>query len=103
MELPSPTPTHCDSSVSSTSSLNPCKWTNPPCFATFEDPESLYDHITIQHIGRKSTHNLCLHCHWDDCKVAVTKRDHITSHIRVHVPLKPFQCDVGIFFIYLFF
>ncbi len=23
-----------------------------------------------------------------------TKRDHITSHLRVHIPLKPFQCQI---------
>ncbi|KAI4210377.1 MAG: hypothetical protein LQ351_006744 [Letrouitia transgressa] len=34
-----------------------------------------------------------LYCGWANCNIAVVKRDHITSHIRVHVPLKPHRCD----------
>lgn len=30
---------------------------------------------------------------WGTCRIHVVKRDHITSHIRVHVPLKPHRCD----------
>ncbi|CAB5216487.1 unnamed protein product [Rhizophagus irregularis] len=48
---------------------------------------------THDHVGRKSTGNLCLSCHWDKCEVVTTKRDHITSHLRVHVPLKPHVCE----------
>ncbi|KAJ2724377.1 hypothetical protein GGI07_001978 [Coemansia sp. Benny D115] len=60
----------------------------------FADPETLYAHITNDHVGRKSTGNLCLECKWQDCRVKRTKRDHITSHIRVHVPLKPYKCNL---------
>ncbi|KAI9469245.1 hypothetical protein BX667DRAFT_459284, partial [Coemansia mojavensis] len=56
--------------------------------------EVLYTHITNDHVGRKSTGNLCLECKWDGCNVKRTKRDHITSHIRVHVPLKPYKCSL---------
>ncbi|ORX98637.1 hypothetical protein K493DRAFT_213956 [Basidiobolus meristosporus CBS 931.73] len=52
----------------------------------------LYIHLTEFHVGRKSTNNLCLTCHWDDCTVKTIKRDHITSHLRIHIPLKPFVC-----------
>ena len=45
------------------------------------------------HIGRKSTNNLNLTCAWGNCTISVVKRDHITSHIRVHVPLKPHRCE----------
>ena len=31
-------------------------------------------------------------CHWGTCKTNTIKRDHITSHIRVHIPLKPHKC-----------
>ncbi|RIB30829.1 hypothetical protein C2G38_1898338, partial [Gigaspora rosea] len=55
--------------------------------------ETLYKHLSVEHVGRKSTGNLCLECHWDDCDIKTTKRDHITSHIRVHVPLKPHVCE----------
>ncbi|CAG8495665.1 10121_t:CDS:2 [Cetraspora pellucida] len=67
-----------------------CQWTR--CQRTFPDAEALYKHLSVEHVGRKSTGNLCLECHWDDCDIKTTKRDHITSHIRVHVPLKPYVC-----------
>ena len=47
-----------------------------------------------KHIGRKSTNNLCLKCSWGTCDTKTVKRDHITSHIRVHVPLKPHGCNM---------
>lgn len=47
-----------------------------------------------KHVGRKSTNNLNLVCHWGNCRTTTVKRDHITSHIRVHVPLKPHKCDL---------
>lgn len=74
-----------------------CRWTG--CSQRFSDPELLYAHLTTDHVGRKSTGNLCLTCHWDHCHVTVVKRDHITSHLRVHVPLKPHHCSVCIFII----
>ena len=46
-----------------------------------------------RHVGRKSTNNLNLTCQWGNCRTTTVKRDHITSHIRVHVPLKPHKCD----------
>jgi hypothetical protein len=51
------------------------------------------DHICERHVGRKSTNNLNLTCAWGTCRTTTVKRDHITSHIRVHVPLKPHKCD----------
>jgi hypothetical protein len=45
-------------------------------------PEELYEHLCQDHIGRKSTNNLCLTCHWEGCGVVCAKRDHITSHLR---------------------
>ncbi|KAI9493491.1 hypothetical protein BDB00DRAFT_872374 [Zychaea mexicana] len=68
-----------------------CRWQN--CNKGFSDPELLYSHLTNDHVGRKSTGNLCLTCHWENCDVSVIKRDHITSHLRVHVPLKPHHCS----------
>jgi hypothetical protein len=68
-----------------------CKWLN--CTSQFANPELLYNHLCEVHVGRKSTNNLSLACRWDNCRVITVKRDHITSHIRVHVPLKPYKCD----------
>lgn len=84
---------------STTSSASPqpasetlkCKWLN--CTSTFDKAESLYNHLCEVHVGRKSTNNLSLTCRWENCRVITVKRDHITSHIRVHVPLKPYKCD----------
>ncbi|CAO3625874.1 unnamed protein product [Cunninghamella echinulata] len=68
-----------------------CLWQG--CDQQYLDAEQLYSHLTNDHVGRKSTGNLCLTCHWINCDVSVVKRDHITSHLRVHVPLKPHRCQ----------
>ncbi|EGN91726.1 hypothetical protein SERLA73DRAFT_66934 [Serpula lacrymans var. lacrymans S7.3] len=69
-----------------------CLWLN--CTKSFADPEILYNHLCNDHIGRKSTNNLCLTCNWKDCGTSCAKRDHITSHLRVHTPLKPHVCEI---------
>lgn len=68
-----------------------CQWDK--CNERCDSPEALYDHICERHVGRKSTNNLNLTCGWNLCRTTTVKRDHITSHIRVHVPLKPHKCD----------
>ncbi|KAI7781763.1 ph-response transcription factor [Diaporthe eres] len=68
-----------------------CRWN--ACNQRFNTAETLYDHICERHVGRKSTNNLNLTCQWNSCRTTTVKRDHITSHIRVHVPLKPHKCD----------
>ncbi|KAB5570218.1 hypothetical protein GE09DRAFT_1055090 [Coniochaeta sp. 2T2.1] len=68
-----------------------CRWNS--CSERFTTPEVLYEHICDKHVGRKSTNNLNLTCQWAACRTTTVKRDHITSHIRVHVPLKPHKCD----------
>ncbi|KAG6817730.1 hypothetical protein H0H87_004521 [Tephrocybe sp. NHM501043] len=86
-----------------------CLWLD--CDLHFPDPEALYNHLCNDHIGRKSTNNLCLTCKWKDCGTSCAKRDHITSHLRgsfslapflcpfrspatVHTPLKPHVCEI---------
>ncbi|RDX51859.1 hypothetical protein OH76DRAFT_1346022 [Lentinus brumalis] len=69
-----------------------CQWLS--CEKVLPDPEALYNHLCNDHIGRKSTGNLCLTCKWKDCGTTCAKRDHITSHLRVHTPLKPHVCDI---------
>ncbi|EAW21369.1 putative C2H2 transcription factor PacC [Aspergillus fischeri NRRL 181] len=68
-----------------------CLWQG--CSEKCPSPEALYDHICERHVGRKSTNNLNLTCQWGSCRTTTVKRDHITSHIRVHVPLKPHKCE----------
>lgn len=68
-----------------------CKWDS--CNKVFDQAEMLYHHLCQDHVGRKSQKNLQLNCHWEFCTTKTEKRDHITSHLRVHVPLKPFSCS----------
>ncbi|KAL2014797.1 hypothetical protein VTN00DRAFT_2322 [Thermoascus crustaceus] len=68
-----------------------CMWQG--CSERCPTPEALYEHVCERHVGRKSTNNLNLTCQWGSCRTTTVKRDHITSHIRVHVPLKPHKCD----------
>ncbi|KAI0066432.1 hypothetical protein BV25DRAFT_1848850 [Artomyces pyxidatus] len=101
---PPPTPPHAERSASpssrghsaeSPSDSAPsyrCQWVD--CTKALPDPELLYNHLCNDHIGRKSTNNLCLTCKWKDCGTSCAKRDHITSHLRVHTPLKPHVCDI---------
>ena len=68
-----------------------CKWSH--CYREFQQAELLYHHLCQEHVGRKSQKNLQLKCQWDNCTSKTEKRDHMTSHLRVHVPLKPFACS----------
>ncbi|THH14519.1 hypothetical protein EW146_g5819 [Bondarzewia mesenterica] len=68
------------SNPSDTQQLHKCLWID--CSKSLPDPESLYTHLCNDHIGRKSTNNLCLTCKWLDCGTSCAKRDHITSHLR---------------------
>ncbi|KAJ3123122.1 hypothetical protein HK098_002165 [Nowakowskiella sp. JEL0407] len=73
----------------------PCKWTHPTlCTAIFDTAFLLYEHLKTEHIGRRhSEQGLCLQCHWDGCTMVKKKRDHITSHLVVHVPLT-YSCEI---------
>ncbi|KII94164.1 hypothetical protein PLICRDRAFT_36400 [Plicaturopsis crispa FD-325 SS-3] len=73
-------------------SSHPCLWEG--CDKQYADPEVLYNHLCNDHIGRKSTNNLCLTCKWRGCGTTCAKRDHVTSHLRVHTPLKPHICEI---------
>ncbi|KAG1137053.1 hypothetical protein G6F37_006412 [Rhizopus arrhizus] len=70
----------------------PCRWLN--CQKSFESAEGLYSHLSDDHVGRRSTNNLCLQCRWNNCGTVAVKRDHLASHIRVHLPLKPHVCSI---------
>lgn len=93
----SPSPSQDPRTPQSEASSDPqnshkCEWID--CSKVFSDPETLYAHLCNDHIGRKSTNNLCLTCNWKDCGTTCAKRDHITSHLRVHTPLKPHVCEI---------
>ncbi|KNE58078.1 hypothetical protein AMAG_18371 [Allomyces macrogynus ATCC 38327] len=73
-----------------------CQWAG--CCARFADAELLFHHLSEDHVGRKAAGTLCLECKWTlpgghICGLAKTKRDHLTSHLRVHMTdLKPHWC-----------
>ncbi|RCH78212.1 hypothetical protein CU098_000936, partial [Rhizopus stolonifer] len=69
-----------------------CQWAN--CQSLFDSAEDLYNHLSDDHVGRRSTNNLCLQCCWNNCGTVAIKRDHLASHIRVHLPLKPHACSI---------
>ncbi|KAI8335593.1 hypothetical protein BD560DRAFT_493766 [Blakeslea trispora] len=75
-----------------TRSNSVCLWGS--CQQSFETIEDLYEHLSNEHVGRKATNNLCLQCQWNGCGVVAAKRDHLASHLRVHLPLKPHLCSV---------
>ncbi|RMD39502.1 hypothetical protein DV735_g5624, partial [Chaetothyriales sp. CBS 134920] len=85
-QLPHPT-----SSAAGASESLACQWQG--CGERCPTAEALYEHVCERHVGRKSTNNLNLTCAWGQCRTTTVKRDHITSHIRVHVPLKPHKCE----------
>lgn len=90
----------------------PCRWVG--CSENFPTAKALYvsssiafgdrwfpkililvatqEHVCECHVGRKSTNNLNLTCQWGACRTTTAKRDHIKSHIQVHVPFKPHKC-----------
>lgn len=70
-----------------------CQWLG--CGLLFPDGETLYEHLCGEHIGRKSTGTLSLECRWGDCTATARKRDHLTSHCRVHTPQKAYNCTVS--------
>ncbi|KAI8676061.1 hypothetical protein NCS57_00509400 [Fusarium keratoplasticum] len=69
-----------------------CCWN--ACRQQFNTPELLFEHLCEWHVGRKTTNNLNLTCQWGVCHTATVKRDRMISHMRVHVPLKPYKCKV---------
>ncbi|KAI3648434.1 hypothetical protein MP228_006288 [Amoeboaphelidium protococcarum] len=95
------------------------------CGMQFDAAVDLFNHINNDHIGRRAGGNLCLQCFWlqpsgittmnhvhnnhnsenqqqqktelhlSPCGHSVEKRDHIVSHIRVHVVnYKPYECPI---------
>jgi hypothetical protein len=88
----SPPPAATTTAASASPAGHACLWEG--CDRTAADPELLYIHLCNDHIGRKSTNNLCLTCKWKGCGATCAKRDHITSHLRVHTPLKPHVCEI---------
>jgi len=96
---------------------NVCRWLE--CHTQYDTAEDLFNHVCTAHIGasvslshthdaarrradvpppsragRKSAGTLSLECKWTGCRAKASKRDHLTSHCRVHIALKPHVCTV---------
>ncbi|GAA5962587.1 hypothetical protein JCM3765_003739 [Sporobolomyces pararoseus] len=71
---------------------NICHWQE--CLTQFNTAEDLFNHVCSTHIGRKSAGTLSLECKWTGCQARASKRDHLTSHCRVHIALKPHVCSI---------
>ena len=72
-----------------------CRWDS--CGSSHSDACALLAHVAEVHIGRRSRQNLSLVCKWPDCSRSsqpFAKRDHIISHMRVHIHYKPFYCEL---------
>ncbi|KPV77499.1 uncharacterized protein RHOBADRAFT_51344 [Rhodotorula graminis WP1] len=71
---------------------NVCRWLE--CHTQYDTAEDLFNHVCTAHIGRKSAGTLSLECKWTGCRAKASKRDHLTSHCRVHIALKPHVCNI---------
>ncbi|RKP06625.1 hypothetical protein THASP1DRAFT_30065 [Thamnocephalis sphaerospora] len=69
-----------------------CQWRT--CQLEFLDPAMLMHHVSEEHVGRRALGHLSLRCEWADCHVVARKRDHIISHVRLHVPYWPLVCPI---------
>ncbi|KAJ3130590.1 hypothetical protein HK100_007913 [Physocladia obscura] len=87
-----------ESAINSAQRPFTCQWEislDNICNDQFGDPDAFYSHLAENHVGRKSTGNLSLNCKWIGCSHAdrpFSKRDHIVSHCRAHVPFKANIC-----------
>ncbi|PLW40652.1 hypothetical protein PCANC_14097 [Puccinia coronata f. sp. avenae] len=77
-----------------------CKWAadkkaaGVPCQMRFARAEELFNHLCVDHVGRKRHGNLSLLCCWETCEHKAAKRDHMTSHMMVHCPLQTNVCGI---------
>ncbi|TID20347.1 hypothetical protein CANINC_003640 [Pichia inconspicua] len=67
-----------------------CEWSD--CKRVFTTDAQLYAHVCTDHVGRRANRNLQLTCRWARCGRTFRKRDHVTSHCKVHLNHKPYRC-----------
>ncbi|KAG9241080.1 hypothetical protein BJ878DRAFT_522532 [Calycina marina] len=67
-----------------------CRWGT--CYEQCSNGEALFKHLCEQHIGRTATNNLDPICKWLQCKIRTRKREHMTSHILVHISFQSYVC-----------
>ncbi|KAJ3331953.1 hypothetical protein HDU76_001733, partial [Blyttiomyces sp. JEL0837] len=69
-----------------------CRWMD--CNVSFNDGEDIFNHLADYHIGQKGVKKLNWECRWENCRTNCAKRDHLVSHVRIHIPFKPHVCPV---------
>jgi hypothetical protein len=76
----------------------PCCWglNGVACTNVFLNPEELFKHV-CEHINECKSEPFPFLCRWADCQKKNHRKDHLISHIRVHVPHRPYKCKVCCF------
>lgn len=68
-----------------------CKWEN--CLTVFMNSELLHKHVGETHALKQRSDDREYSCKWGACnKATFKKREHLLSHLMVHIPLKRFKC-----------
>lgn len=68
-----------------------CKWEN--CLTVFMNCELLHKHVGEAHALKQKIDDFEYSCKWGACnKATFKKREHLLSHLMVHIPLKRFKC-----------
>lgn len=68
-----------------------CKWED--CMIVFLNSELLYRHVCDSHAIKHKTKDQEYTCKWGACKsLSTKKREHLISHLMVHIPMKKFKC-----------
>ncbi|KAL6935368.1 uncharacterized protein HGUI_00194 [Hanseniaspora guilliermondii] len=68
-----------------------CKWEN--CMTVFMNCELLHKHVGDVHALKQNPDDIDFSCKWGACnKAKFKKREHLLSHLMVHIPLKRFKC-----------
>jgi hypothetical protein len=86
----------CDSSpdaAQSESVQRLCQWGD--CSLFFSRTGQLFSHLCNDHIGKRTSNNICLTCKWKDCGRFFAERDDITDHCRTtHVQRSGLQPEL---------
>jgi hypothetical protein len=63
------------------------------CPEVFGSAEDLFKHVSL-HIADAKSEKMPFLCRWSDCDKQNHRKDHLVSHIRVHIPHRPYKCKV---------
>lgn len=72
-------------------SINKCLWGN--CDAIFDNPNQLYSHIELNHIGFKKSNSFDGKCYWDTCNIIKVSRTQLRMHVVSHINVRKHICQ----------